>query len=166
MLKPALSWVLDMKGAQYVARRRREGFLFEQAVKAESEEMFSLSQIGTDGQFKSIENPNWKIGSILPADVRAYFFFDGEKIDNFARPGHEEEVRKAVRTVLKIEAIERAKTHLEKVARDYRSELKKHTKEGKLQELIDQREKKQAGYDKLSKNIGGATTGNCSSKKS
>ena len=141
------------EGGQYVARRRREGFLFEQAVKAESEEMFSLSQIGTDGQFKSIENPNWKIGSILPADVRAYFFFDGEKIDNFARPGHEEEVRKAVRTVLKIEAIERAKTHLEKIARDYRSELKKHTKEGKLQELIDQREKKQAGYDKLSKTL-------------
>ena len=89
----------------------------------------------------------------MPADVRAYFFFDGEKIDNFARPGHEEEVRKAVRTVLKIEAIERAKTHLEKVARDYRSELKKHTKEGKLQELIDQREKKQVDHDRLSKTL-------------
>ena len=123
------------EGIQYVAKRKREGFLFQQEIRAESEETFSLSQIGIDGQFKSIENPNWKIGSILPADVRAYFFFDGEKIDNFARPGHEEEVQKAVRTVLKIEAIDRAKTHLEKVARDYRSELKKHTKEGKLQEL-------------------------------
>ena len=138
---------------QYVAKRKREGFLFEQVIRAESEETFSLSQIGTDGQFKSIANPNWKIGSILPADVRTYFFFDGEKIDNFARPGHEDEVQKAVRTVLKIEAIERAKTHLEKVARDYRSELKKHTKEGKLQELIDQREKKQADCDKLSKTL-------------
>ena len=138
---------------QYVARRKREGFLFEQAIRAESKETFLLSQIGTDGQFKSIENPNWKIGSILPADVRTYFFFDGEKIDNFARPGHEDEVQKAVRTVLKIEAIERAKTHLEKVARDYRSELKKYTKEGKLQELIDQREKKQADRDKLSRTL-------------
>ena len=141
------------EGTQYVAKRKREGFLFQQAVRAESEEIFSLSQIGIDGQLKPIENPNWKIGSILPADVRAYFFFDGEKIDNFARPGHEEEVQKAVRTVLKIEAIDRAKTHLQKVARDYRSELKKHTKEGKLQELIDQREKKQADHDKLSNTL-------------
>ena len=141
------------EGTQYVAKRKREGFLFQQEIRAESEETFSLSQIGIDGQFKPIENPNWKIGSILPADVRAYFFFDGEKIDNFARPGHEEEVQKAVRTVLKIEAIDRAKTHLEKVARDYRSELKKHAKEGKLQELIDQREKKQANHDKLSNTL-------------
>ncbi len=138
------------EGIQYVAKREREGFLFEQTVRAVSEETFSLSQIGTDGQFKSIANPIWKIGSILPSDVRAYFFFDGEKIDNFARPGHEDEVKNAVRKVLKIEAIDRAKAHLQKVARDYRSELKKHTKEGRLQESIAQREKKQAERDKLS----------------
>ena len=141
------------ENVRYVAERKRTGFLFEQVVKAKSDETFSLSEIGTDGQFKSIGNPDWKIGSILPADVRAYFFFDGEKIDNFARPGHEDEVQKAVRTVLKIEAIECAKTHLENVARDYRSELKKHTKEGKLQELIDQREKKQTDRDKLSRTL-------------
>ena len=28
-----------------------------------------------------------KIQSIIPEDVSAHFFFDGEKIDNFARPG-------------------------------------------------------------------------------
>ena len=79
---------------------------------------------------------------------------------------HEEEVQKAVRTVLKIEAIDRAKTHLQKVARDYRSELKKHTKEGKLQELIDQREKKQANHDKLSNILKEQLAGNCSSQNS
>ena len=141
------------EGIQYVAKREREGFLFEKTVRAVSEETFSLSQIGTDGQFKPITNPNWKIGSILPGDVRAYFFFDGEKIDNFARPGHEDEVKNAVRKVLKIEAIDRAKAHLQKVARDYRSELKKHTKEGRLKESIARREKKQAERDKLSSTL-------------
>ena len=141
------------EGIQYVAKRRREGFLFDQIVKAESDETFSLSQIGTDGQFRTIRDPDWKIGSILPGDVRAYFFFDGEKIDNFARPGHEDEVKNAVRKVLKIEAIDRAMIHLQNVARDYRSELKKHTKEGRLQESIDRREKKQAEREKLSRTL-------------
>lgn len=141
------------EGIQYVAKRRREGFLFDRKVRAESDETFSLSQIGTDGQFRTIRDPNWKIGSILPGDVRAYFFFDGEKIDNFARPGHENEVKNAVRKVLKIEAIDRATVHLQKVARDYRSDLKKHTKEGKLQESIARREVKQAERDKLSKTL-------------
>ena len=86
----------------------------------------------------------------MPSDVRAYFFFDGEKIDNFARPGHEDEVKNAVRKVLKIEAIDRAKAHLKKVAGDYRSELRKQTKEGRLQDSIARREKKQAERDKLS----------------
>ena len=151
---------------QYVAKRRREGFLFDQIVKAESDETFSLSQIGTDGQFRTIRDPDWKIGSILPGDVRAYFFFDGEKIDNFARPGHEDEIKNAVRKVLKIEAIDRAKAHLQNVARDYRSELKKHSKEGRLQESIDRREKKQTEREKLSRTPEGATTGDRSSKKS
>lgn len=141
------------EGIQYVAKRRREGFLFDRKVRAESDETFSLSQIGIDGQFRTIRDPNWKIGSILPGDVRAYFFFDGEKIDNFARPGHENEVKNAVRKVLKIEAIDRATVHLQKVARDYRSDLKKHTKEGKLQESIARREMKQAERDKLSKTL-------------
>ena len=141
------------EGVQYVAERKRTGFLSEQVVKAKSDETFSLSEIGMDGQFKRVGNPNSMIGAILPADVRAYFFFDGEKIDNFARPGHEAEVQNAVRTVLKIEAIERARTHLRNVARDYRSELKKHTKEGRLQELIDQRETKQEDRDKLSREL-------------
>ena len=141
------------EGIQYAAKRRREGFLFDQKVKAESDETFSLSHFGTDGQFRTIRDPDWKIGSILPSDVRAYFFFDGEKIDNFARPGHENEVKNAVRKVLKIEAIDRARAHLQKVARDYRSDLKNHTKEGKLQESIARREKKQAECDKLSRTL-------------
>lgn len=151
LVKTSIELGFRHEGIRYRAKREREGFLFEQTVRPVSEETFSLSQIGTDGQFKAITNPNWKIGSILPSDVRAYFFFDGEKIDNFARPGHEDQVKNAVRKVLKIEAIDRAKSHLQKVASDYRSELKKHTKEGKLQESIARREKKQAEHHKLSR---------------
>lgn len=137
------------EGAKYVAKRRREGYLFEEIITSESDDTFALFQIGTNGQYEAIRDPIWKIGSILPSDVRKYFFFDGEKIDDFARPGHEDEVRNAVRKVLKIEAIDRAKEHLQKVASSYRSELKKHTEEGKLQNLLSGREKIQTQRDEL-----------------
>ena len=84
-----------------------------------------------------------KIRSMIPEDVSAHFFFDGEKIDNFARPGNEDEIKSAVRNVLKIELYERGIAHLEKVAKDYQSKLKRHVPE-KLKELINEKEKKEA----------------------
>ena len=153
MVEAGVELCFKHENIRYVAERKRQGLLFEQNVLGESKETFLLSEIGMDGQFRRISNPDWKIGSILPAEAREYFFFDGEKIDNFTRPDHEHDVKKAVRTVLKIEAIERASTHLERVARDYRTELKKHTEDGRLQDLITQREKKQAGKDKFAEQL-------------
>ena len=75
--------------------------------KTQSE--FSLDSIRSDGQTRRIDNPTGRIESILPSNVRTYFFFDGEKIDQFTRTSHEAEVEKAVRNVLKIEVLERAK---------------------------------------------------------
>ena len=74
---------------------------------------FSLDNIRADGQTRRVPNPTGRVESILPANVRSYFFFDGEKIDQFTRPTHEQEVREAVRNVLKIEVLERARNHLD-----------------------------------------------------
>ena len=85
---------------------------------------FSLESILADGQTRRVQNATGKVESILPANVRSYFFFDGEKIDQFARPTHEGEVREAVRNVLKIEVLDRARNHLDSVARGYQTSLK------------------------------------------
>ena len=84
-----------------------------------------------------------KIRSMIPEDVSAHFFFDGEKIDNFARQGNEDEIKSAVRNVLRIELFERGITHLEKVAQDYQSKLKRYVPD-KLKELINEKEEKEA----------------------
>lgn len=73
---------------------------------------FSLDVIRADGQTQSVQNPTGRIEAILPSKVRSYFFFDGERIDQFARPSHEAEVQDAVRNILKIEVLERAIRHL------------------------------------------------------
>ena len=97
---------------------------------------FSLDVVQGDGQTRKLGNPTGRIESILPSNVRTYFFFDGEKINQFALPSHEGEVREAVRNVLKIEVLERAKTHLSNVARQYRGELTKLVS-GDLEKLLN-----------------------------
>ena len=62
---------------------------------------FTLDSIRSDGQTRRIPNATGYVESILPSNVRTYFFFDGEKIDQFTRPSHETEVEKAVHNVLK-----------------------------------------------------------------
>ena len=141
-----------MNTFQYLAERKCKGFLSEQEIKKIDTEEFVLSEIDLKGQFERVLEPEWRVGSILPANVRTYFFFDGEKIDNFAKPEHEKEVRDAVRNVLKIEAIERAKRHLGEVAKDYQSELGKYAS-GKLKELMKEINKKQTECDELSKKL-------------
>lgn len=118
-----------------------------------SQPEFSLSTIRVDGQTRTISNPTGYVESILPSNVRTYFFFDGEKIDQFARPSHENEVKEAVRNVLKIEVLERAKNHLDAVAREYQRDLKRHASGG-LEDLLNRQERLQNEMDKARKRLG------------
>jgi len=118
---------------------------------------FSVTRIRTDGQFQTVHNPMGIIESILPSSVSPYFFFDGEKIDQFTRPSHEEEVKYAVKQVLKIELLERARAHLAAVSKEYRQELAKHAsgefttlldKQGRLQDQLEKQRNSLETYQK------------------
>lgn len=94
--------------------------------------------------------------SMIPKDVSTHFFLDGEKIDNFAKPGNEEEVRNVVRNVLQIETIQRGITHLNGVVQDYardlKGELRNHPSE-ELQTLLSEEENQQQKLSKLRSDI-------------
>jgi len=83
------------------------------------------------------------MNAILPVNAREYFLFDGEKIDNFAKPEAAAEVKKAIQLILKLEILKRAKYHLEEKATAYRRELKR-TSGGELRALIEKDEKLRA----------------------
>lgn len=100
---------------------------------------FALDNVRADGQTRRVSNPTGRIESILPANVRNYFFFDGERIDQLTRPTHEQEVREAVRNVLKIEVLERARTHLDAAAREYQASLKTIASGG-IEQLLEEEE--------------------------
>lgn len=85
---------------------------------------FILMRTGAGGQAERVPNPTNTMNAILPSNVRTYFLFDGEKIDNFAKPEAAAEVREAIHQVLRLEGLTRAQRHLEAAAQDYRRELR------------------------------------------
>ncbi len=93
-----------------------------------------------------------RIKSIIPEDVSVHFFFDGEQIYNFTKPGNEEEIQNAVRNVLRIEEIDRGRRHLTNIASEYRRELKRNST-GNLKVLLDERENRQSQRDKFCEDI-------------
>jgi len=126
------------EGQRYVASRQLKGVKQpDGSIQERPDIEFILMRTSPSGATSRVANPIGMMNSILPANVRTYFFFDGEKIDNFARPEAAEEVRDAVRRVLNLEVLDRAKQHLASVAKELRSDLRSLAS-GELKKLVDQ----------------------------
>lgn len=139
-IRTAVELKFHHDGAWYIARRSLEVVKQQEGnSKLSDQETFFLNQIGRDGQTRVIKNPIGTMNAILPVNVREYFLFDGEKIDNFAKPDASDQVKKAIYLVLKLEILDRARRHLDELAKEYRKELKQ-TSSGELQTLIAQDE--------------------------
>lgn len=108
-------------GRQYIARRD-----ITTKAQREVEGELQLDALEPGGKVRSMPDPTARLNGILPADARRYFFFDGERIDEMSRPGHEAEVNDAVRSVLKLRVLERAVEHLRKVERKLAKEARQH----------------------------------------
>ena len=134
-------------GERYMVRRALEGTKQgDGGVQLKNLDDFVMMRTGSDGQWKKVENPVGTMNAILPVNVREYFLFDGEKIDNFAKPEASREIKDAIYLVLKLEVLERAAKHLGTAAKDYRRELKEKSG-GELRKLLEEEEKARAELD-------------------
>ncbi|MCZ7570915.1 MAG: DNA sulfur modification protein DndD [Ardenticatenaceae bacterium] len=129
------------EGGRYVVKRSLQSAKqLDGTIWVDDSNEFTMMRIRGDGQAERVSNPIGTMNAILPVNVREYFLFDGEKIDNFAKPEAVAQVRQAIYLVLKLEILERARKHLEAVAQDYRKELKQ-VSGGELRTLLEQDEK-------------------------
>jgi DNA sulfur modification protein DndD len=138
-------------GGRYVVRRSLEGTKQKGgSIALNDRDDFTMMRTGEDGQARRVSNPIGTMNAILPVNIRTYFLFDGEKIDNFAKPEASAEVKDAIYLVLKVELLVRARRHLEAIAQDYRKDLKQ-TSGGELRNLIEQDEKARKEREKAEK---------------
>ncbi len=139
-VKTSVELTFIHEGEKYLVKRSLEGEKKKSGeVQAERFDEFTMMRTRADGQAERVRNPIGTINAILPANVREYFLFDGEKIDNFAKPEASAQVKEAIYLVLKLEILERGQRHLEDVANEFRKDLKKISG-AELRELIEQEE--------------------------
>ncbi len=132
------------RGNQYCISRSKIG----------SDETTLLSSNNTFGLKRKYfdDDADERIRLIFPESVSIHFFFDGEQIYNFTKPGNEEEIKHAVRNVLRIEDINRGFKHLTDIASEYRRELNQRST-GNLKKLRDEMKNLESKRSKLEKNI-------------
>lgn len=123
-------------------------------LKDESEIIFKeflLSQVSQKGNFEDVANPEGVMDSILSKNVREYFFFDGEKMDDLMRPGNEK-ITQAIQNIMKLPIIERTEDHLQKVKLEYRKTIKSKGSV-KLDQILDKKSENEGQIEQLKKNI-------------
>lgn len=77
----------------------------------------------TDSGWESKANPEEYLERILPADIRKFYFFDGERLDRYFRPGTEKDVKKTVEDVSQINLLDDAINHLSSTESDVSNEI-------------------------------------------
>ncbi|NMC85962.1 MAG: AAA family ATPase [Anaerolineaceae bacterium] len=141
LIRTMVEITFQHNGSRYMVRRSIQGIKQDvNMVSLYEPDEFIMMEIRPDGQAKKVDNPVGTMNAILSVNVREYFLFDGEKIDNFAKPESARQVKDAIYLVLKLEILERARRHLESLAQEYRRELK-GLSSGELRKLIDKDEK-------------------------
>ncbi|HEY3364929.1 MAG TPA: AAA family ATPase [Symbiobacteriaceae bacterium] len=98
------------------ARKRNNGELEYSPATME------LEYIDETGETKAPKNPQDTIDQIIPADLRSYFFFDGERIDNLTKKEGVKDIRKAIKIMMGLEILERGEKHLEQLRKTFRDE--------------------------------------------
>lgn len=111
------------KSVEYIAERVRY-FEKQGQVAIVKGNDFTLTQIDNLGQTKVIGNPAGKLDSILPANVREYFFFNGEKMEDLTKPGNSK-IEDAIKNIMRLPTIDRAQKHLNDITKEYRSEVQR-----------------------------------------
>lgn len=97
----------------------------------------TVTEIRPDGEAKSVANGQDRIEKILPPGLRQFFFFNGERMEKmFSGDENNEEVKKAIKTLLDLEAIERAIDDLPKAAKKLAREIDSKG-DSRLKQLTD-----------------------------
>lgn len=99
-----------------------------------------------NGLSEKVEGAQQKIDSILPHRLSRFFFFNGERIDKLVNRRAYAEVKHDIKTLLGLETVERALTHLPKLERKLSADLKRHGGEqaSSIQLEIEDKEEDQA----------------------
>lgn len=107
---------------------RSDKFIKKQGLTVEKMNLssFFIIKIDSDGLTHKIEAANSEINRVLPESLQPYFFFNGERIEKLAGVNESKQIKEAIKRLMGLKQVERAQRHLDKVAKEFRSEVASH----------------------------------------
>jgi DNA sulfur modification protein DndD len=90
-----------------------------------SDRTSSLYEIMKTGNFSEIKHIDSFMDEILPSNVRDYFLFNGDRINELSLPGSSEAIRDGVYRVVDLELLQKGIEHLAQVAKTFRAKAKR-----------------------------------------
>ncbi len=121
--------IFQHKNEQYTIKRILLG-IFDRDERIEQPDQVTLSHTKTDGNTFTINDPEdikKIINNILDKNVKEYFLFDGEKIQRLTLASIEQkkEVAKGIKSLLNVDALEKAIKALQRLKKELNTELSK-----------------------------------------
>lgn len=98
-----------------------------------------LWQRDRSGNLEQVLNPSTVLDQMLPKRLSRFFFVNGERIEALVKHNGGDDIRDAVKTLLGLEAMERAVSHLPRVAQKLHRALKTEDA-SQLDELLEKME--------------------------
>ena len=100
--------------------------------------VLELTWTDLSGRYEKSRNPESQMSQILPVKMHSYFFFNGERIEKLSYASASHEIREAIRTLMGLEIVERARTHLSGKVRKHFNKQIKDGASSDLQHAIDE----------------------------
>lgn len=136
------------EGSLYIVKRKikykKEMDDIIDDINNKTREEFLLEIISKNNEKKS-EDDKFKIRNIINGIINQslynYFFFDATRIKEFMDESHDKNVKIAIKNLLNIETIVRAKKHLESLSKEFAKDIKKSENVSRDEkETIDKKE--------------------------
>lgn len=117
---------LEIAGEVYTFRRTQE-FKVPSGIPF-GKNRISCSKISSTGATVFLEDTEigTKIASVLPIDIREYFYFDGEQLLTYFNENKRQNVKEKVYTIAQINILDEVKEHLRRIIAQYKSEFAKN----------------------------------------
>lgn len=96
-----------------------------------------------------VKDPEYVLNGLIPESIEEYFFFDGEKLNDYFRATSGEKIREAVFKISQLGLLENAIEHLENKKKDFVGRAGKlGSKAEEIREALNESEKLQKEYKK------------------
>lgn len=88
-----------------------------------------MSEFHVENSFGEVERPNLFINKLLPQNIEGYFFFDGEKLEEYFDENSEGSIKNSVYELAQLNLLDSAISNLESVQKEYAKEIRRLDKD-------------------------------------